>query len=230
MTGSGDDARMKSVMKAMRTARAAAIGGLVFAVLMAVVLHLFRAAFPVDQYLDAASMPTSEALSQARTALFLVPYAGIAFIWFTGALHYNLGSADMRLFTTVFIGSGLLFVAVVFVAAAFASAELTALERGIDLTDGNRIIPAVAVNELLVGYSARMSAVFCLSLSTMGRLRKTLPPWLYLFGTATGLFLLLVPFGAPLVEFLFPVWVATISLFLLIKNPGGTTSASAETP
>jgi hypothetical protein len=63
----------------------------------------------------------------------------------------------------------------------------------------------------------------------MGRLRKTLPPWLYLFGTATGLFLLLVPFGAPLVEFLFPIWVATISLFLLIKNPGGKTSASAET-
>jgi hypothetical protein len=38
-----------------------------------------------------------------------------------------------------------------------------------------------------------------------------------------------VPFGAPLVEFLFPVWVATISFFLLIKNPGGKTSASAET-
>lgn len=230
MTGSADDARVKAFMKAMRTARAAAIGGLVFAALMAVVLFLFRAAFPVDQYLDTKAMPTPEALSQARTALFLVPYAGIAFIWFTAALHYNLGSTDQRLFTTVFIGSGLLFVAVVFVAAAFASAELTALERGIDLTDGNRIIPAVAVNELLVGYSARMSAVFCLSLSTMGRLRKALPPWLYLFGTATGLFLLLVPFGVPLVEFLFPVWVATISIFLLIKNPGAKTSGSPESP
>jgi hypothetical protein len=75
-----------------------------------------------------------------------------------------------------------------------------------------------------------MSAVFCLSLSTMGRIRKALPRWLYLFGTATGLFLLLVPFGVPLVEFLFPVWVATISLYLLIKNPGGNNRASAETP
>jgi hypothetical protein len=230
MTGSADDARVKAVMTALRTARAAAIGGLVFAALMAVVLFLFRAAFPVDQYLDTEAMPSPEALSQARTALFLVPYAGIAFIWFTAALHYNLGSTDQRLFTTVFISSGLLFVAVVFVAAAFASAELTALERGIDLTEGNRVIPAVAVNELLVGYSARMSAVFCLSLSTMGRIRKALPPWLYIFGTATGLFLLLVPFGVPLVEFLFPVWVATISLFLLIKNPGGNNRASAETP
>ena len=90
-------------MTALRTARAAAIGGLVFAALMAVVLFLFRAAFPVDQYLDAESMPSSEALSQARIALMLVPYAGIAFIWFTAALHYNLGSADQRLFTTVFI-------------------------------------------------------------------------------------------------------------------------------
>ena len=230
MTGSADDARVKTLVTAMRTARAAAIGGLVFAALMAVVLFLFRAAFPVDQYLDAESMPSSEALSQARIALMLVPYAGIAFIWFTAALHYNLGGADQRLFTTVFIGSGLLFVAVVFVAAAFAGAELTALERGIDLTEGNRVIPAVAVNELLVGYSARMSAVFCLSLSTMGRLHKALPPWLYIFGTATGLFLLLVPFGVPNVEFLFPVWVATISLYLLIKNPGGKARASAETP
>jgi len=227
MAGSGDEARLKSILAEMRTARAAAIGGLVFAVLMCIVLVLFRGAFPLDQYLDSESMPAPEALSRARIALMLVPYTGIAFLWFTAALNYNVGSADQRLFTTVFIGSGILFVAVVFVAAAFASAELTALDRGIDLTDGIRIVPAVAVNELLVGYSARMSAVFCLSLSTMGRIRKVLPPWLYILGLVTGLFLLLVPFGVPRVEYVFPVWVMTISIFLLVKDPGGKARAAA---
>ncbi|MFM1965876.1 MAG: hypothetical protein RL134_1601 [Actinomycetota bacterium] len=225
MTGSRDDARLKNVVAALRTARAAAIGGLVFAALMTIALVLFRGAFPLDQYLDAQAIPTSESLSRARMALFLVPYAGIAFLWFTAALNYHLGHADHALFTTVFISSGVLFVGVIFVAAAFASAELTALDRGIDLTGSSRIIPAVAVNELLVGYSARMAAVFCLSLSTMGRLRRVLPTWLSILGTVTGLFLLLVPFGVQHVEYVFPVWVATISTYLLITDPGGKARA-----
>jgi len=221
MTSGADDARLKSVLATLRTARAAAVAGLLFAILMTVILILFRSTFPIDQYLDAQSIPSAEALSRGRLALLLLPYAGIAFLWFTAALNYHVGDHEYRLFTFVFIGSGILFVGIVFVAGAFASAELRALSEGIDLTDGIRIIPAVAVNELLLGYSARMAAVFCLSLSTVGRLRKILPTWLSILGTITGLFLLLVPYGVAYVDYVFPVWVTALSIYLLVKDPGG---------
>jgi hypothetical protein len=216
-----DDRRLKGILAALRTAKAAAIAGLVFAVIMTVALILFRGAFPLDAYLDTQANPSADDIARGRIALALIPYGGIAFLWFTAALNFHIGHPDFKLFTVVFIGSGLLFVAMIFIAGALASGELTALAEGIALVDGVRVIPAVAVNELLIGYGARMAAVFTISLSTMGRLRGVLPTWLSALGMVTGIFLLLVPFGVAHVDFVFPVWVAIVSLYLLITNPGG---------
>jgi hypothetical protein len=40
-------------------------------------------------------------------ALNLVPFAGIAFLWFIGVLRDRLGELEDRFFATVFLGSGL---------------------------------------------------------------------------------------------------------------------------
>jgi hypothetical protein len=53
-------------------------------------------------------------------ALNLVPFAGIAFLWFVGVLRDRIGEREDRFFATVFLGSGLLFVAMIFVSAAIA--------------------------------------------------------------------------------------------------------------
>ena len=74
-----------------------------------------------------------------------------------------------------------------------------------------------------------MAAVFCLALATFGRVRKLLPPWLTILGTLTGLFLLLVPFGVRYVEYVFPVWIAILSVYLLITDPGGKSRAATAT-
>ena len=39
----------------------------------------------------------------------LIPFAGIAFLWFIGVLRDRLGEQEDRFFATVFFGSGLLF-------------------------------------------------------------------------------------------------------------------------
>ncbi len=55
-------------------------------------------------------------------SLNLVPFAGIAFLWFIGVLRDRIGEREDRFFATVFLGSGLLFVAMMFVAVAVAGA------------------------------------------------------------------------------------------------------------
>ncbi len=57
-------------------------------------------------------------------ALNLLPFAGIAFLWFIGVVRDRLGEGEDRFFATVFLGSGLLFVAMLFVSGADASALL----------------------------------------------------------------------------------------------------------
>jgi hypothetical protein len=52
--------------------------------------------------------------------LNLVPFAGIAFSWFIGVLRDRLGELEDRFFATVFLGSGLLFLAMLFASAAHA--------------------------------------------------------------------------------------------------------------
>ena len=55
-------------------------------------------------------------------ALNLVPLAGVAFLWFIGVLRDRLGQQEDRFFATVFFGSGLLFLAMLFAAAAVIGA------------------------------------------------------------------------------------------------------------
>ena len=51
-----------------------------------------------------------------RLSLNLVPFAGIAFLWFIGVIREQLGAVEDRLFSSVFLGSGVLFLAMLFLA------------------------------------------------------------------------------------------------------------------
>ncbi len=226
MTEAGSAQAPVPFVRSLRTARSVAIAGIVSAVTLTLTLYLYRSAFPFDEMLTATQQPSAEAISQGRLALSLMPYFGISFIWFMGALNYSLGRADNRLFTTVLLASGILFVGVSFVAGAVGAAELAAISEGLDRTPQERTVLGLAVNELLINYGARMAAVFCLALSTFGRLRRILPAWLSWLGTATGVFLLLVPFGVPHVQYVFPAWMAVLSVYLFVTNPGGKSLAT----
>src|SRR4249920_3499020 len=106
--------------KQLRTPRAAAIAGIAFSILLLAFFWLLRRSVPADPN-DPGTWLRTDAGSVAL-ALNLVPFAGVAFLWFVGVLRDRLGDGEDRFFSTVFLGSGLLFLAMLFAAAALAGA------------------------------------------------------------------------------------------------------------
>src|SRR6476619_1122832 len=106
----------------LKTPKAAAIAGMVFSVLLIVVFWLLRTSIPADPQ-DSGSWVQGNSGSVAL-ALNLMPFAGIAFLWFIGVLRDRLGQQEDRFFATVFFGSGLLFLAMLFTAAAIMGAVI----------------------------------------------------------------------------------------------------------
>ena len=47
-----------------------------------------------------------------------MPFAGITFLWFIGVVRDGIGRFEDRFFASVFLGSGLLFLAMMFASSA----------------------------------------------------------------------------------------------------------------
>ncbi|MER7463120.1 hypothetical protein [Streptomyces sp. NPDC097981] len=190
----------------MSTPRAAGLAGVVFAVLLGAAMVLARLALPGGAGGEQVEI-TSGGRGALNTALQLVPFAGIAFLWFMGALRAHTGDAEDRFMATVFLGSGLVFVACLFGAVAAAG---TVLAAG-DATGFGRHFAYT----LLTTYGMRMAAVFVLAASMIGRKLGVLPRPLILIGTLAGLALLVVGSSLPWCELVFPAWALIISVYIL---------------
>ncbi|MFK0232746.1 hypothetical protein [Streptomyces vinaceus] len=191
--------------QALSTPKAAGLAGIVFAVLLAAAIVLARIALPEGGGGEEEIVPGKRGALQ--TATELVPFAGIAFLWFMGALREHTGDAEDRFIATVFLGSGLVFVACLFGAVAAAGTVLDAE----DPTGFGRHFAYT----LLTTYGMRMAAVFVLATSTIGRKLGVLPRPLVLVGTVAGLLLLAVGSSVPYCELVFPAWALLISLYIL---------------
>ena len=100
----------------LKTPKAAAIAGIVFSVLLVVIFWLFRRSFPADPLDPGEWLATGS--GTAALGLNLIPFAGVAFLWFIGVLRDRLGALEDQFFATVFFGSALLFLAMLFASAA----------------------------------------------------------------------------------------------------------------
>jgi hypothetical protein len=199
---------------AARAPRAAAIAGIVFSALFAGAVSLFRSAIPADAD-DAGSWLASDgSRTRVRLALALLPFAGIAFLWFIGVLRDHLGDREDRFFATVFLGSGLLFVATLFMSGALMATLVATASSGVVDPQvwrfGRRL-----VFELMNTYGLRMAAVFAIATTTLARRLRVLPTWLQLVGYSSGVALLLAASFVPWAEMLFPVWVLLVSIRIL---------------
>ena len=110
----------------LRTPRAAAVAGVVFSLLTLASFGLLWGAIPADPQASGGWLATNTA--EVALALNLIPFAGIAFLWFIGVVRDRLGQREDRFFATVFLGSGLLFLGMLFVAAAVVGAMLVAFK------------------------------------------------------------------------------------------------------
>jgi hypothetical protein len=206
----------KAVAAELRTPRAAAVAGIIFALLLGTVLVLMHSALPGAH---PSGWITDE--SNRRTlslALDLMPFAGIAFLWFIGVIRSRLGDREDKLFATVFLGSGLLFVAMLFTATAITGGVLRLFDSGAQVSNETLLL-ADGISNVLVGTLAvRMAAVFALVVTNLGRRTQLIPTWLMVIGYAVGLVLLLIPSHVLLVAMFFPLWVLVFSLHILVVS------------
>jgi hypothetical protein len=199
-----------------RTRRSAAIAGILFGVLLLIATVMMRLALSDDSYASLRS--DGERRRLIRLSLELVPFAGIAFLWFIGVVRERLGAVEDRLFSTVFLGSGLLFLGLLFSGAATASSMVLMLEGpnansdvwayGLDTSQG-----------LISIYAMRMAAVFTVSVSTVGLRAAALPRWVSYTGYLVALALLLGAADQRWIQLLFPSWVLLLSVILLVQSP-----------
>src|SRR5262245_47557190 len=204
---------------ALRTPRAAAIAGVLFAILLTTALALVRLATPSD-----ASNPSAWLADQTRkrmvvVALNLIPFAGIAFLWFMGVVRDRLGQHEDRFFATVFLGSGLLFVTMLFVASAVTAGFIGLVGTGMagDVSSFGRGVGSVVLHT----YAMRMAAVFTISTATIGLRTGFIPRWLGFSGYAIALVLLLAIGITLWAELLFPLWILLFSLDTLVRSLAG---------
>jgi hypothetical protein len=156
--------------------------------------------------------------SLIRLSLHLVPFAGIAFLWFIGVIREQLGNVEDRLFSTVFLGSGLLFLAMLFMGAV-TSTGLLALLAGPNPNADLFAYGRSSTQALISVYAMRMAAVFTLSVSTVGLRTSGLPRWVSYLGYLVALTLLVAAGEHKWFQLLFPTWVLLVSVVILFTRP-----------
>ena len=153
-------------------------------------------------------------------------------MWFIGVVRDRLGEGEDHFFATVFLGSGLLFVAMLFVSGADTSALL--------VDPGSEAVPPTDTvwsygrrfnYTLITVYAMRMAGVFMMSTTTLALRLGFVPKWMVYAGFIGAIVLLLTTGKLPLVELIFPLWVLALSTHILIvslRQPPGAIDADAE--
>lgn len=208
-----------------RPPRAAAVAGVLFSLLMGTTLVIIRLAAPDYRTDPSEWLADPFRRSAVRFAIQLAPFAGIAFLWFIGVLRNRLGDLEDQFFATVFLGSGLLFVASLFASAALAGALVQALADGrVQLNTDAYYLARHVVGAALNVFGIKMAGVFIVSTSTIIIRSGILPRWVALLGYACAIVLLLIITNWPWIALLFPLWMLVVSIFILIAEFRATES------
>ena len=207
-----------SMLHRLRNPRAAAVAGLLFAALLIASLTLLVSAVPKDPLEQGAWLAVS--IDKVVFAINLIPFAGVAFLWFIGVVRDRLGTAEDRLFATVFLGSGLLFLAMLFVAAGvFGAIVVVYAAKPDSLANSATFAVMRAFAYVLFNvYAIKMAGVFMMVTSTLGLRTGFVARWIGVLGLFLALYLL---FGSQWFDWsfaLFPAGVLLISGYILVDT------------
>ncbi len=217
-------------VQAIRTPRAAAVAGIVFSILFATSVVLTEWAIPPGSEEAGTWVHDDAQRAAVSLSLQLLPFAGIAFLWFVGVLRDRIGQHEDRFFATVFLGSGLLFVATFFVAGSVAAGLIS---TAADARPGERLgsvwpFGRHTAKSLATVYGLRMAAVFTISATTIASRLRLVPRWLAVLGYATALCLLFGAGVVPLLALIFPAWVFVLSVHILVAAYGSGSAAADD--
>jgi hypothetical protein len=120
----------------------------------------------------------------------------------------------------VFLGSGLLFLAMLFASAAMAGGIIIAYGASPDVLANSdsysfaRAVTFVTLNT----YAFKMAGVFMISTCTLFLRTRVTPRWMSLLGYGLALLLLVSISRFSWVILVFPLWILLISVYILIEN------------
>ncbi len=150
--------------------RVVAVSGIVFSLLYITGLVLIRIAVPADPRDPGIWLADPAYRNWVRIALNLVPFAGIAFLWFMAVLRNRIGLFEDRFFATVFLGSGLLFIAMLFAAGAVSRGllETFAAARHLSADNETYAVGRAMAHALMNTFGMKMAAIFMFVTSMIG--------------------------------------------------------------
>ena len=216
----------------LRAPWAASLAGLLFAILFSAALILIRS----QPILSADDAELADLLAAGGDVqgiiggLYLAPFAGIMFLWFIAVIRDQIGEREDRFFATVFFGSGLLFVAILFVASAVASWPVVGVRYlGQSAPSAREIDVAQAMSyALMFAFGTRAAAVFLLAMSTIGLRSDVFPRWFARAGYVVGILLFVVVAVFDWIILVFPAWVALVSLYILRRERARRGSSTTD--
>ena len=201
----------------LTTPRAAALAGVLFAVLFGAAIILIRSSLPEgvqpgSRWIDSGS-------DKIKLASELMPFAGICFLWFIGVVRANLGQFEDKFFATVTLGSGLLFLAMMFATSAVGAAlAATSHDLGESISgSGFDVFGQMLLLKLSKTYALRMAAVFMISLATIWLRTGLMPRWLVVLSYVAALTLIIGGDTTMWLTLAFPVWVLIVSVLFLVR-------------
>ena len=202
----------------LKTPRAAAVAGIAFSLLMITSDLLIWVSLSSDPLGPAAAVVNHSKI--ITLALNLVSFAGVAFLWFIGVVRDRLGELEDRFFATIFLGSGLLYIAMVFAGAAVAGGIIAVLGKGLEgvVPSGAYALGRVEANQAIHLYATKMAGVFMTSASAISLQTRIVPRWIAYLGYALATIQLLSFEGIVWVSLAFPVWVLLYSSYILIET------------
>jgi hypothetical protein len=198
----------------------AAFSGIAFAVLFTLGLVLVnripRLNSPDSTY--TAFYTTGSGGVLVTVGLYLVPFAGIAFLWYMMAFRALLDRpADLT--QGLQLASGVAFVCMLFAGTAAAGAVALMLHFA------NVPAPPVSVDRALTSvgyglvfvYGVRVAGMFAITTTTLAQRAGMMPRWLAVLSYLMAAFLLVTTTTQPATLLVYPAWVLILS-FVLVRR------------
>jgi hypothetical protein len=206
----------------LRSPRAAAIAGIVYSILIFTVMILTRRAALVQPQ-DVTKEFIEAWAGSFSVVMTLVPFAGIAFLWFTGVIRDRLQEREDRFFATIFFGSGIIYVLLLFLWGAVLGTimRMTTLEQfgeDILLSTGVLTFGLILMNEIIGNFGMRMAGMYMTAVGTMWNRTQLMPRWLILLTYLLALGFLVAAERISTARFIFPAWVFVVSIYTLRLN------------
>jgi hypothetical protein len=165
----------------------------------------------------------------AVLALQVIIFATIAFIWFVGVVRSRLGEQEPKLVGTVFLGGAIILAGLTLVGAAVLAAPSVLVEAGGTPDPGAAAISRALAVTVLSVFTPRVATLVMFSTAALARRTRALPRWLIVLTYVVGLAEFVnVTISTPAV-YVFPAWIALVSVVLLVRprpQPGPTSAVA----